>query len=145
MTRRTVLRLLSWNVAKRRAYRDQIEAISNVDPDVIALQEVSYRRSDALIEALSDLGYSEARYSWDLTLAPAFKHGVLVASRWPLAAKVGPDVPYPESALSVEAASPYGPIEVTTVHVPNGSTYGVKGGRLRALRRGWHEVPAALR
>jgi len=49
-----------------------------------------------------------------------------VASRWPLAAKVGPDVPYLESALSVEASSPYGPIEVTTVHVPNGSTYGVK-------------------
>lgn len=118
--------LFSWNVAKRRAHMDQVAAIAHVASDVVALQEVSYLRSDKFAKALRELGYVDVQYSRDAARAPSLKHGVLVASSWPLLSRTQPDVPFPESALSVEISSPYGPIEMTTVHVPNGSTYGVK-------------------
>jgi len=88
------MRVLSWNILHGGGGRREaiLAAIAAIDPDVVTLQEV--RRSegrDPLLEGLADLGLGEQVLS---PLGDARSNGVLIASRWPLAAEplrpVGP-------------------------------------------------------
>jgi hypothetical protein len=62
---------------------------------------------------------------------------VIVAARVALEELRKPlEVPRPESALSVVARLPSGPLEIHCVHVPNAANGWVKVETLQALRRG---------
>jgi hypothetical protein len=62
--------LLSWNVAGRlKRWPDQFAAVSQINPDVIALQEVTVRSSHMWRQALTDSGWGSFVFSFDL--APA--------------------------------------------------------------------------
>lgn len=81
------MRVLSWNILHGGGGRREaiLAAIAAIDPDVVTLQEV--RRSegrDPLLEGLADLGLGEQVLS---PLGDARSNGVLIASRWPLAAE----------------------------------------------------------
>ena len=49
---------------------------------------------------------------------------MLVASRWPTTQLPWVDLPYQERVLSVQVASPWGPLELHNAHVPNGENHG---------------------
>lgn len=120
------VRLISWNLAKRRAYMPQVEVLARRHPDVVALQEVSYLRAAPLAAALRDVGLTHAAYSRDDVTEPTLKHGILIASRWPLELQCAPAVPIPESVLCVEIDSPAGPVALISVHAPNSGSYGLR-------------------
>ena len=115
------IRLISWNINKRRAIGEQVAALSERQPDLVALQEVKARHLDALRSL-----FEQARLPYVLdskTDAEISHRGyVVIASRWPLERKRA-DLridcpPCPESTLAVFAKSPHGKIEIQAVHVP---------------------------
>jgi len=112
------VRLISWNINKRRAIGDQVAALSECQPDLVALQEVKARHLDALRELFAQVGLP---YVLDSKTAPEISHRgyVVIASRWPLKRKAAGRSSCAESTLSALAKSPHGSIEIHAVHVPN--------------------------
>ena len=124
------MRVFSWNTAGRLGRADQqIAAIRERGPDVVCLQEVRRSTADVLKRGLSAAGLIHALDSLAPADVSAFNSrsrqtGTLIASRWPLRALPGPDIPWPEKALSTLIELPDAQIEVHTVHVPPGSSNG---------------------
>jgi exodeoxyribonuclease III len=118
------LRLISWNVNKRRAIDQQVEALANRQPDLIALQEVTAKNLAALRDLCAQIGLP---YVLDSKIEKAVSHRgyVVIASRWPLTRKrrrsALQPLPCAEGTATALIASPYGTIELHAVHVPNAS------------------------
>ena len=137
--------LLSWNVAGRtRRWPDQLAAIRRLDPDVVALQEVTASTAGRWRQALASEGWCSFVFSFDLapsSFAPTGprRYGLVLASRLPLVVH-DPErfaVPWQERVLSATIHLPNGSVEITTTHVPPGSSNGwIKIEHLEGLRLG---------
>ena len=126
------LRLISWNVNGRvERLQDQVTALTERKPDVVALQEVRVTTASALKAELVRIGLPHNTDSFGVAADPSVltgrrRDGELIASRWPVTA-LPPGafpVPWTERILSAVIESPWTTIETHTVHVPNGSTNG---------------------
>lgn len=124
------MRVFSWNTGGRvgRA-NQQLAAIRERRPDVVCLQEVRRSTVDVLKEGLSAGGLIHALDSLlsedDAEYESLSRQtGTLIASRWPLHALPGPDIPWSEKALATLVELPAAKIEVHTAHVPPGSSNG---------------------
>ena len=137
------LRLITWNVARRRSrIVEQATALAARKPDVVALQEVT-RRTDRLWRTAFELmGLVHVRASLDdanPAREPAARRttAVMLASRTPLCdVRQSLVVPWPETALCAAAETSRGPVEVCCVHVPNAANGLVKIKTLHAIRLG---------
>jgi exonuclease III len=116
------VRLISWNLNKRRAIYQQIEALASREPDLIALQEVTARNLVAVRDYCTRIGLP---YVLDSKLTKEISHRgyVVIASRWPSRRKrrisaLRP-LPCTEATATALVDSPYGVIEIHAVHVPN--------------------------
>jgi exodeoxyribonuclease III len=115
------LRLISWNINKRRAIAQQIEALAIRQPDLIALQEVTARNLEAVRNYCAEIGLP---YVLDSKVEAQISHRgyVVIASRWPLKRKRrSPSLhplPCAEGTLTALVDSPYGKLELHAVHVP---------------------------
>jgi exonuclease III len=123
------VRLISWNVNKRvGALPQQLEALAEYGPDVLALQEITQRTAILFLEALPAIGLCHVAVSLPngirLTPERRLRAGVLTASRWPLRPLVRGHVraPWPERVLSVVVHTPIRDVEVHNVYIPNVST-----------------------
>ncbi|BAI62286.1 conserved hypothetical protein [Methanocella paludicola SANAE] len=107
---------------------DQVSAIRELSPDIIAFQEVTALTLSKYIEELSKIGFTHFIDSFQFVkyssrLKGPRRYGELVASRWPIMEFPGfLKVPWQEKVLSCLIESPEGTIELHTAHVPNGST-----------------------
>ncbi len=115
------VRLISWNVNKRRAIDQQIAALAGRQPDLIALQEVTAKNLEAVREHCTQIGLP---YVLDSKVVKAVSHRgyVVIASRWPVRRKRRLNALHPqpcaEGTLTALVSSPYGTIELHAVHVP---------------------------
>jgi len=122
-------RLISWNIGGRVANNpEQAEALGDRQPDLVALQEVRVNALKRLEGLLPRLGLTHILESVHLAGEHDRIYGQLIASRWPLEQIAGTDAdtPFPERVLSVRVDSPWGDIELHTVHVVPGSSCGWK-------------------
>jgi exonuclease III len=123
------LRLLTWNLNRRRRIGGQAAAIASRTPDIIALQELTltstilWRTSLAEIDLRHVTDSFAASPLWD-AVGPR-RYGLLIASRFPLIS-LGPvtDACWPERILSASVTTPKGLVTVHTTHVPPGSSNG---------------------
>jgi len=129
------LSVLTWNVNFRSAAAlDPIAALPSL-PDLVTLQEVKLDHADAVHERLKGMGY-ESVYSHAPDAAEP-RYGNMIAARTKLTSfePTALDFPYPQLVAHVGVEAPGGPVNVITVHVPNGSGYGwEKIDTLEALR-----------
>lgn len=123
------LTLLSWNVGRASVsrFREQLAAVRERTPDIVALQEVGVRASRRPRELLREAGFEYAVHSHEYhpDTSPR-SSGTAFASRWPLRV-LAPDtfdMPAPHQALSAVFYTPFGPVEGHTVHVLPGSQVG---------------------
>jgi exonuclease III len=128
------MRLISWNVNKPAAARVRVQAaaLGARRPDVVALQEVRASTLGVWREELARIGLGYMACSLEgVAEALADRRratgGVVVASRWPLAAAEPALVPWPERVLSVMVGAPRGAVEVHAAYVPNSVTGGEVG------------------
>jgi exodeoxyribonuclease III len=128
------LRLISWNVNGRiERLRDQVAALRERQPDIVALQEARSTTVPGLKAELHRIGLEHSVDSFSLAadrtvLTGHRQYGELMASRWSLST-LPPDafrVPWTERVLSALVESPWGVIEIHTAHIPPGSTNGWK-------------------
>jgi endonuclease/exonuclease/phosphatase family metal-dependent hydrolase len=130
------LSVLTWNVNFRAA--STLAALTTLPdlPDVVTLQEVKREHASAIRERLQGMGY-ESVYSLPADAGePAY--GNVVAARTKLTPLDSTTfgLPYAQLVAHVRVETPDGPINVITIHVPNGSGYGwQKIDTLDALRR----------
>lgn len=126
------LRLMSWNVAGRVGrWRERIDAIRGLAPDILALQEVTARTLPMYTTDLPALGLDHIVDSRSLSETPRAltgprKYCELLASRWPLEplAAAEFDIPWPERVLSAVVHTPGGDVEVHIAHLPTGVGHG---------------------
>ena len=116
------VRLISWNVNKRRAIDQQLAALVSYQPDLIALQEVTAKNLEAVREHCMQIGLPHVIDS-KVVKAVSHRGYVVIASRWPVRRKrrITALHPHPcaEGTLTALVDSPYGIIEIHAVHVPN--------------------------
>jgi len=120
MRTKKTMKLMSWNIGGRtdkKVLGDQLSKIKNENADILALQEVKPKILERFKKELAESGL---KY---LKTAPVIqrKDSVLIACRWPWEPVDMIERPWRESVLSAIIRSPYGEIEIHTVHVPNGS------------------------
>ena len=100
-------------------------------PDVVTLQEVTFKQDDAFRERLARMGLKEVYYSGRLD-AEGMPYGNIIASRWPLDAvelRYPPkQLPWPQALAQVSVTVDGRSIVVITAHIPNASRYG------------WHKI-----
>jgi endonuclease/exonuclease/phosphatase family metal-dependent hydrolase len=130
--------VLSWNIDLFKASSASLDAIASLPewPDVLMLQEVPTRSAGELRERLGELGYHTVYSCGDDAVEKDY--GNVIASHAPLTRlEVGSaEFPWPELVAHAEIDSWVGPVDVVTVHVPNGSGNGWKKiETLEALRR----------
>lgn len=130
-----MVRLITWNVAGRsKRLPEQAAALAGRKPDIVALQEVTRRTRPLWERAFALMGLTHVAAS--SLEASGRRTLVMIAARDSLEqTQTPPTVPRPESALSVLARSPAGPLEIHCVHVPNAANGWVKVETLQALRR----------
>jgi exonuclease III len=131
-----VLRLITWNVARRASrLAEQATAVAERRPDVVALQEVTRRTIPLWRRGFELMELTHVRTS--ALPAAGGRTAVMIASAHPLEGVAPPlPVPRPESALSVVASTPSGPVEIHCLHVPNAANGWVKVETLQAIRHG---------
>lgn len=137
------LRLITWNVARRRSgLVKQATALAMRQPDIVALQEVTRQTVAVWCRAFSLMGLDHVRSSLDAVEAETEsigrrRTGVMLASRTPLL-DVGHPLapPWPETAACASIDTTRGPVEVFCVHVPNAANGMVKVRTLQAIRAG---------
>jgi 5-methylcytosine-specific restriction protein A len=120
------MQVATWNVHFRDAavleYLAQVAA-----PDVVTLQEVTFKQEAAFRERLARMGLKAVYYSGRLD-AERMHYGNIIASRWPLDAvelRYPPkQLPWPQALAQVSVTVDGRSIVVITAHIPNGSTYG---------------------
>lgn len=122
-------RLVTWNVERASVSRftDQLTALRERAPDIVALQEVGVEASRRPRQLLRQHGFEYTAHSHEFRLNDSGNSsGCAFASRWPF--RVLPpetfEMPYPHQALSAEFFTPFGRVEGHTVHVLPGSQYG---------------------
>ncbi len=135
------LRLITWNVARRRSRLvEQAAAVAGRAPSVVALQEVTRQTLPLWRRAFALMGLEHVRSTLDAAARSQAEPsrrttGVLLASRTPLHAVEHPLlVPWPETALGAAAETTRGLVEIFCVHVPNAANGSVKPQTLRRIR-----------
>jgi exonuclease III len=124
------VRLISWNVNRRTSVlAEQAHALSEREPDVVALQEITARSRPLWEAALATIGLPHVACSWP---PRSRRTVVLIAAREPLARAESLTVPWPETTLAAHAAG----VTIHNVHVPNAANGWVKPDTLAALREG---------
>ena len=130
------LSVLTWNINFRSAATlDPIAALPSL-PDLVALQEVKLDHAKAVHDRLKGMGYTSV-YSQGPDAA-RLSYGNMIAARTKLTSfePIAVDFPYPQLVAHVSVETSGGPVNVITVHVPNGSGYGwEKIDTLEALKR----------
>jgi endonuclease/exonuclease/phosphatase family metal-dependent hydrolase len=121
------LSVLTWNinlVTGTAATLDRLARLSQ-RPDVVTLQEVTLKRAPEIIERLHHLGYTGAAYSGRPN-ASAKHYGNVIAARTHVTpcATAAFDFPWPQLVAHATLDTQGGPLDVVTVHVPNGSSNG---------------------
>jgi exonuclease III len=136
------LRLITWNVARRRSgLVEQAKALAARAPDLVALQEVTRQTLPLWQRAFTLMGMADVRSSLDGVGAPPRRTGVLLASRTRFHdVEHRLSVPWPQTALWAAAETGNEPVELFCVHVPNAANGSIKVQTLRAIR---HDVAAA--
>ncbi len=116
--------LMTWNLG-RRTHPDQTRIIANVNPDVVALQEVSPTRCASLTQALAHDGLTHTHAGRAVGLNHPFF--MLLASRWPITPREphGIDVPRPDRIQVITVHAPHGDLDLIHVHVPAATSSGV--------------------
>lgn len=128
---RTLVRLVSWNVARRvNRWGERIAAIEELQADVLALQEVTPGNIPAYRRDLPALGLEHVVESFELSAQPELlkgprRYGELIASRYPLTPldPLSITLPWPERVLSTLLHVPCGDVELHTTHVPPGVSH----------------------
>lgn len=127
-----MLRVLTWNVAGRRnRVTAQIDAIKSIDPDVVALQEVTHASRDSFLAGLVESGFHHVIDSFQFSQNPEKpigprRYGEIIASRLP-AQPISSgefEIPWPERVLSCWLQHRKGRIEFHTTYIPPGSSNG---------------------
>lgn len=126
------MKLISWNVAGRvRGLDNQVAALAQRRPDVLALQEIRRTTAARFHDELSRIGLPYGIDSFALSsnserLVGPRQYGELIASRWPIRSlpPEGFPVPWTERVLSALIESPCGAIELHTTHIPPGASNG---------------------
>jgi exonuclease III len=111
------VRLVTWNVAGRVTRQaEQAAVLAAVEPDLVALQEVTARTLPLWRMELERAGFARIHCTLDDTLpAPGRRRlAVLTAARAPLRRLPAPDVPWPERVLCCAL----GDIEIVNLHSP---------------------------
>ena len=127
-----MLSLISWNTAHRtQKLSQQVSAILDRKPDIIALQEVTASTRPRLACGLAQGGLNHFACSLDSGDGSASRsgprrYGVAIASRFPLQQEpwLSLPVPWPEKTLSCLVHCSFGPVEVHSAYVPPGSSNG---------------------
>src|SRR5437764_6222826 len=116
------LRLITWNVARRGSrIVEQATALATREPDVVALQEITWRTLPLWRRACALLGLDYVRSSLD-DARPARGSarritGVMLASRTPLSeVHEALAMPWPETALGAAVETGRGLVEIHCVH-----------------------------
>jgi exonuclease III len=112
------VRLVTWNVAGRvRRQPEQAAVIAELEPDVVALQEVTATTLGAWRASLADAGLPHAASPLDHGRPPKPRRlAVLTAAREPIEPRQAPpELPWPERVQVVELA---GGVRVINVHSP---------------------------
>jgi endonuclease/exonuclease/phosphatase family metal-dependent hydrolase len=134
------VRLISWNVEHRiSSLGEQVAALLDRGPDIVALQEVTVATAPKLRELLAGAGLAHAADSTSLASTHGRRYGQLVASLWPL--RPLPPVsasPFPERVLSVTVDAPFGEAEIHVAHVVPGSRQGWR--KIEMLRAIYHRL-----
>lgn len=123
------LNLITWNIERSSISRleDQLTALHERSPDIIALQEVGVKASRRPRQILRENGFEYSAHSHEFHLEDfGNSSGIAFASRWPLRV-MDPetfDMPAQHQALSAEFYTPFGRVEGHAVHVLPGSQYG---------------------
>lgn len=111
------MRLITWNLNKRRNYAAQVAALAARQPDIVALQEVTANTRDGLQVALAEIGLLHSVCS--AAHGSHTKRGyVMIASRYPLQPLPFVSAAFPESAADALAIAPFGHLHIHAVHVP---------------------------
>jgi exonuclease III len=119
------MRVISWNVQGRvKALPEQLKALAERQPDLVALQEVRESTVEPLSAGLQVMGLPFVTESVSFALDQGRKYGLLIASRWPTTQLPWMDMPYLERVLSVQIAGDWGALELHNAHVPNGENHG---------------------
>ena len=146
------MRIVTWNVARRSSrLAEQAAALARREPDVVALQEITYRTLPLWRAAFETIGMPHVRTSLNRaggSPAPAAtrRTGVLLGSRAPLADGSALAVPWPETVIAAVARSRVTlPVEIHCVHVPNAANGWVKVRTLEAIRGGLASAPWGAR
>jgi exonuclease III len=108
---------------------EQVEALRDQQPDMVALQEVTATTAPRLREGLSQAGYTcidTFQIEGRVTRGDGASYGELIASRWAMhpLAEPGFAIPWPNCTLSVVVQSDWGEVELHTAHIPPGSSNG---------------------
>ncbi|TKD70796.1 endonuclease/exonuclease/phosphatase family protein [Pseudalkalibacillus hwajinpoensis] len=125
------LKLFSWNVRQGGGKRieKQLNLMSELQPDLVALQEMTTKNIDQYTQALNEIGLHHIIDTFTLsndpsTLSGPRKNGLLIASKWSLEILNDFVIPWEERVLGVKVDSPFGHIELYNSHVPPGSSNG---------------------
>ncbi len=98
-------------------------------PDIVTLQEVTFKQKDAFRERLAGMGLKEVYYSGRPDVV-RMRYGNIIASRWPLDAVElrypQKELPRPQALAQVSVTVDGRSIVVITAHIPNGASYGWK-------------------
>ena len=109
------MRLVTWNVAGRVTRQaEQAAVLAAVEPDVVALQEVTARTLPLWREELDAAGLTSIQTPASSSPAGRRRLSVLTAAREPLRPLPAPEVPWPERLLCCAL----GDIEVVNLHSP---------------------------
>jgi exonuclease III len=122
------VKVISWNVNKRREPAQQMRVLAERRPDIIALQEVRARSVAGWVQAFKAEGFHHVRATGASEVGRgAHASGVLSASRHSLNEHACVSFPVPsweEQVLSLLVDTPLGELTFHNVHVPNGSDNG---------------------
>ncbi len=128
------MKLISWNIAgKVIRCEEQVSALHEFNPDLLALQEVRPKAAAKLAQLLSDIGLTYSLDTTHLAMQNTRRYGVFIASRWPVQLHLEQfAVPQPERSLSVQVHRPQGALLLHTVHVPPGDGW-IRIGTMEAI------------
>lgn len=125
------INLLTWNVNRSSIdhLHEQLAAIYDCNPDILALQEVGVEASRKPRYILRQHGYPYVAHSHEFRPDnPGNSSGIAFASRWPfrVLAPETFEMPYQHQALSAVFHTPVGLVEGHSVHVLPGRGYGIE-------------------
>ena len=115
------MKVFTWNLNARSDSRKQAAAIAGLEPDLVALQEVTETAWGLLVEQLAEAGLRwsvfGAEHARDRS-ALRYRRVAAVISRWPIRATEWLPIPAPEVVVPVVVDSPSGPLSFASVYVP---------------------------